>query len=598
MRAVTPTLRRIFLLGFLAGFTLAIESSCSPISGACSGCPGCCDASGTCMSGTADTACGSAGAACVACAGGSTCTAAGFCTGGSGGGAGGGTGGTGGTGGSIGGGTGGSGTTLLSGRVTYDFVPSVYDPVSKTGGLMFNQAVEKPVRNAVVRLVQGTTTLAEALTDESGNYSLRYTPGSAQVTVIALARTQTPVIVVQDNTDNNAVWAFGKNLAAGATTADLHATHGWQGSSYDPNTRLAAPFAVLDSMYIAAHRFMDVRSVAFPDLRVNWSPNNVPQSGDKTQGFIGTSHFSPQENMIYILGKDGVDTDEFDSHVIVHEWGHYFEKNLSRSDSPGGPHSGGEILDPRITFGEGWGNALASMLLPESVYADTSWNASGPYVFGFDAETEPTPTDDPNPGPFSESSVFRLLYHVYDTANHQPYDSVGTGLGPIYDVMTGFEKTTQAMTTVGSFITGLKQQASVNGAAVDTLLAHYNIGPITSSFGAGDINLAGMYTDASVLPFSGSIALGGGNPANSYQQNQYYVFNGTGGQVTVSANSTYDVAIAAYLRGVVQGSADNTTSGTETFSFNTQSGVTYVVVLTGYGNVSGDYTVTVNITSP
>jgi hypothetical protein len=72
----------------------------------------------------------------------------------------------------------------------------------------------------------------------------------------------------------------------------------------------------------------------------------------------------PSENEIYVLGKALVDTDEFDSHVIVHEWGHYFDANLARSDSPGGRHGPGDVLDPRIAFGEAWGNAVASMETP------------------------------------------------------------------------------------------------------------------------------------------------------------------------------------------------------------------------------------------
>lgn len=89
-------------------------------------------------------------------------------------------------------------------------------------------------------------------------------------------------------------------------------------------------------------------------LKVNWSVNNVPQSGDKARGLIRTSHFAPDDNQLYILGKDGVDTDEFDTHVIAHEWGHFYQANISRSDSTGGRHGPGDVLDPRLAFGEGW----------------------------------------------------------------------------------------------------------------------------------------------------------------------------------------------------------------------------------------------------
>jgi hypothetical protein len=375
---------------------------------------------------------------------------------------------------------------------------------------------------------------------------------------------------------------------------NLRAAHGWTGSAYDANGRAAAPFAILDSMFTASRAFMTVRpSVSFPPLKVNWSPNNVPQSGDKTQGLIGTSHFSPSENEIYVLGKEGADTDEFDSHVIVHEWGHYFEGNLARSDSPGGRHGPGDILDPRIAFGEAWGNSVAAMVLPETIYIDTNWNGGSQSGFGFDAETEPNPTDDPTPSAFSESSVLRVLYDIFDGSN-EPFDGFGVGLGPITDVLLGSQKNTDAMTTLASFVTGIKAQPGVNAAALNTLLAHSQIGPITSVYGDGDQGLRGMYTDAQ-LPYSAVMALGGGNSPNSWEQNQYYVFTGNGQTVTVSANSTQDVAITAYRRGTVVGSADANTAGTETFSFSSQQGVVYVMVLTGFGTTSGNYDINVSI---
>ena len=91
-----------------------------------------------------------------------------------------------------------------------------------------------------------------------------------------------------------------------------------------------------------------------------------------------------------------------------------------------------------------------------------------------------------------------------------------------------------------------------------------------------------MFT-AAPIPYNGGIALGGGFPANSYEQNQYYVFTGTRRHVTVSATSADDVAVQVFRRGEKLGSADATTSGTESFTFSSQSGQVYVVVLTGFG---------------
>jgi hypothetical protein len=497
----------------------------------------------------------------------------------------------------------GGGPRALSGTVTYDFVPATYNPATHAGTLSFAGATQRPVRAATVQVMKGATVLATTTTDGVGHYALSFTEpaGADPLQVVALAESTAPAIQVVDNTDQGAVWAVGASLDAVTTTKNLHATHGWTGTGYDAATRTAAPFAILDSMYTAARAFLAVRTFTFPGLVVNWSPNNAPTAGNPSLGQIGTSHFSPLENQIYILGKAGVDTDEFDSHVIVHEWGHYFEKNLSRSDSPGGPHGGGDVLDPRIAFGEGYGNALASMLLPESVYADTLWSGGSIVAFGFDAETEPTPTDDPTPGAFSETTVMRLLYDLFDAGAVEGFDGVGVGLGVIYDVLTGPERTTQALTTIGSFVAGLKAHASVTATtrtAIDTLLAHYSIGPITDEWGTGDPNLAAMYIAVPSFPATNRIFLGGGFESNKWQQNQYYVFTGNGSTVTVSATSTEDVGLVVYQAGVVVGTADVSYSGTETVHVSTTSGKPYVVSLVGFGATPGDYQVDLQFTSP
>lgn len=486
----------------------------------------------------------------------------------------------------------------VTGTVTYDFVPAAYDVATRAGGLTFAGAVPRPVRNGRVAVMAGATTLATGNTDASGRYSLTFTPpASGALQVVALASSSTPSIIVQDNTAAGAAWALGATLGSGSTQ-DLHATHGWTGSSYSAAGRLAAPFAILDSMYTASQAFMAVRpTVAFPTLRVNWSPNNVPQTGNKPAGLIGTSHFSPAENQIYILGKEGADTDEFDSHVIVHEWAHYFETNLSRSDSPGGPHSNGDILDPRLAFGEGYGNALAAMLLPESMYVDTVWSSGSIRAFGFDAETAPSPTDDAQPSAFSETTVMRLLYDLFDTGTNEGFDQASVGLGVIYDVLTGPEKTTDALTTIGSFITGLKAQPGINVTGVDTLLAQYQIGPITSQWGDGDPGLQAMYTQVGSVPYGVTLQFDGGFDSNKWQQNQYFVGTGTGSAITVTTTCTQDVDIKVYRSGTLVASA-LTNSGNETLSFSSLAGVKYVVVISGFGTTPGSYNVGVAITSP
>jgi len=579
---------RLMLLAALVTGAVVISgctstSNCSPAN-----CKGCCDSLDLCHASINDNFCGQGGNSCDVCIAGQSCSSAGTCQGTT----------TTGDGGVIIGADGGVvGGLSVSGRVTYDSVPSTFMPGSTNASLNFAGAVKKPVRNGVIQVVQGTRVIGSSTTDANGNYQVTYaSSGITEIRLFAVARTASPVIQVQDNTDGNATWPVSAAVGT-LKQIDLHAAHGWTGSAFEANARNASAFAVLDTMYTSAQAFIAARpSVVFPALKVNWSPNNTPQSGDLAQGLIGTSHFNRMSNQIFVLGKAGADIDEFDSHVIAHEWGHFFEFNLSRSDSPGGRHGPGDILDPRIAFGEAWGNALSAMVLNDPVYADCTWSAQGLGCFGWDSEREPTPTDDPTPSAFSESSVLRALYDLYDTTNvNEPYDQLALGLGPIYDTMVGPEKATPSVTTLASFIAGLKAQPTVSATAVDALLANWNIGSIRNEYGRDDSNLSDMFTDATTLPFTGGISLGGGNLPNTWQQNQYYVFEGTGASMTITAQATPDVAITLYQQGKVIQSADKTEGGTETITTPTVSGAPYVVVLTGFGQTPGDYDVSISI---
>lgn len=578
------------------------------------------------------TSCGLGGGQCVACVSGSTCqaglcldpsTGGGTATGGGGGSTGGGggtstgggsatgggtsTGGgsaTGGGGAATGGGTatgGGGGTSItVTGHVKYDFVPAVFDVANQVGTLDFAQTVQRPVRSGKVVVLEGTRVLGTAFTAVDGAYNVTFVPtGTGALSVVAMAVSQNPTITVKDNTSQGAIWSISAPVSVAGGTVELHATSGWTGRGYS-GVRTAAPFAILDSMFTAATAALVARpALQFPALSVNWSPNNTTDTnGSVEDGYLGSSYFDFELNEIFVLGKAGVDTDEYDNHVIVHEWGHYFEHNLARSDSMGGSHGTGDVLDPRDAFSEGWGDAASAIFLEDSIYADTSWTGSSIEAFGWDMETDSTPPDDPNPGPFSESSVMRIIYDAWDTANEVSFDRLALGTGGIIDTLVA-HRTTDAFITIGSFATALKARASVNAADVDALLAGYQVGAITTAFGDGDTALRAIYVPVSTLPFMSTATLDGRVEYNFAAQNVFYVFTGNGNRITVTANCSRDVGIAAYRRGVEVGSADALAGGgTESFNFNSTQGTIYVVNLTGYGSSNGTYTANVTVTSP
>jgi hypothetical protein len=148
---------------------------------------------------------------------------------------------------------------------------------------------------------------------------------------------------------------------------NLTATTGWGSSSYTGD-RAAAPFAILDAMYSGMQLVLATEPTAvFPPLDAFWSTGNTTAMGTPDDGGIGTSYYTSNPDggtpnpSLFLLGDADEDTEEFDDHVVLHEWGHYFEDNFSRSDSIGGQHGLGDSLDPRVAFGEGFATALAAI---------------------------------------------------------------------------------------------------------------------------------------------------------------------------------------------------------------------------------------------
>jgi hypothetical protein len=195
----------------------------------------------------------------------------------------------------------------------------------------------------------------------------------------------------------------------------------------------------------------------FPPLNAFWSINNTLTSpSDIDAGELSSSFYSSGIDSLFLLGDASVDTEEFDDHVTMHEWGHYFEDNFSRSDSIGGPHTIGQSLDARLAFGEGFATALAAIVLEDQQYCDTSVAGSNG-GFGLSTENENGGAQ----GWMNEMSVATLVYDLWDT-NVDGVDNSSIGFGPILDTMMGPQANTNALTSLFSFSTEL--QAMLGGA--------------------------------------------------------------------------------------------------------------------------------------
>lgn len=477
-------------------------------------------------------------------------------------------------------------TAVVSGNITYDRVPVT------ESGLDYSAIVSLPVRRTLVYAVHSSkgTILASTYTDNLGDYTFSVSANSA-IKIVVYSVSKDPVITIQDHlTTSNGQFAkyvmesTAFSLEEGvAVTKSLNAASGYNSTTNElSGTRVAAPFALLDTCLKSADFFLENRTIAFPDLIVNWGKNNTTNS-------IGTSHWDGEA--LYILGDADVDTDEYDSHVVVHEWGHYFEATLGRSDSVGGAHSDGDVLDPRVAFSEGWGNALSAMVLyPDSVYKDTGGPDQGGLNITIDIDSnnhEIIANPDYKIGWFSESSVQSILYDMFDPLADdadEDWDAVTMSSGDIYDIFTVDCKNSESLVTLFTFVDGFLTRNPSTTSAISDLLAKHTIDPIVDEFGTDETNDGGVVSSLPIYktmsvdtPFD--LDFEESAQVNFLANIQYLIISGVSGSGNITATGSGSKTIELSNKGVLlDGSSGAGSIAITNFSFDETK--TYILVVT------------------
>ncbi len=324
----------------------------------------------------------------------------------------------------------------VSGRITYDRIP--FEGRSYKG-LDYSKTVALPARGVTVQLLDGSSRVVQkTATDAQGAYTMQVNRDlSLRVRVVAELRGSNGAawdIQVRDNTQGNAQYVLEGSLANVGSgphqVRNLHAASGWTGEAYTA-ARSAAPFAILDSLYDAVQTVVAADpTLVLPPLSVYWSSGNIAIDGDLSEGHIGTSFYTSAGPSIYLLGAADNDSDEYDRGVVQHEFGHYLEHQLGRTESIGGSHSQTSRLDMRVAFGEAWGNAFAGMVSGDPVYRD-SLGVSQSLGFAINVENRSFS----NQGWYSEAAVQAFLYDLFDSQNDNS-DHLSLGFKPIYEVLT------------------------------------------------------------------------------------------------------------------------------------------------------------------
>lgn len=398
--------------------------------------------------------------------------------------------------------------TQITGKITYDRVLHAED-----GSLDYTQIKQQPARGVIVEALSATgEVIGSAITNLDGSYELEVDVNTdirlqAKAQMLSSEKPRWNFRVT-DNTQDNALYVMQGGLVNTGQNAqqirDLHAPLGWTGNGYT-EPRVSAPFAILDSVYLAATTFSSIDSeIEFPLLEMRWSPNNRTLIGQRALGQIGTSAYLPdvgEGGAIYLLGEENRDTDEFDPHVILHEWAHYFEHQISRADSVGGLHSLQDRLDARVAFSEGWSNAFAAIITGDPIYKDSSGTEQSK-GFSFDLRN----SNVQNPGWYNEASVGSALYDIMRDQSVEGEDTA-TSLSPIYEVMQSdsFVKGS-VFATIFSLADGLRTALPQQASQINQRLEAYAITG-RGVYGDGERNAGAI---RSSLPVYKEVRVNGG----------------------------------------------------------------------------------------
>ncbi|MBK9502624.1 MAG: hypothetical protein IPO06_25230 [Leptospiraceae bacterium] len=362
-----------------------------------------------------------------------------------------------------------SGTVNVSGTINYENVPLN----TTTSTLVTSGITNRPARGVLVKLLDSSSnTVTSTSTDSSGAYTITGASVSTSTfTIVAVAqmvKTTSPTYnfqVVNTVTSGSVGTAYAVSSSS-TTTSSCTTSCTVNVTALDSN-RGSGPFSILDVVYTAIQKILTANSTTvFPALNIKWT------SSSNTGSFFTTSTSTcgtGVNNCIVLLGNRSSDSDEFDRHVIAHEFTHYLESALSRSDSIGGSHSSNDTLEPRIAYGEGLGNAMGAIFLDDPIYTDT--RASGGFTINMETGTHT------NNGFYSEGSVQSVIWDLYDSvsdAKNSQTDNLNYSFTKIWNAVIAL-KTINSITYIHEFIIALKAANTGDTTAINNILTMESI---------------------------------------------------------------------------------------------------------------------------
>lgn len=235
--------------------------------------------------------------------------------------------------------------------------------------LGFNEAkvVYKPVRHAVVDLLDGNGTILQSVaTDAQGRFMLDpVAPQPVQLRVLAKGAAATGYAVEVSDLSGN-LYAVTKPLDTATLGTDI-------ALDISIASGAAAAYNVYDALTVGMQFLHELSGATPPALAAFWAPGN----NNGTYFCSGyDAAYCQRGGGIYVYSNSYYgDTDEFDDDVLWHEFGHYVAANFSKDDSHGGCHLlTSNDLDLRLSWSEGWGDFMPAAI--------KSWAGSSAQTLG------------------------------------------------------------------------------------------------------------------------------------------------------------------------------------------------------------------------
>lgn len=546
-------------------------------------------------------------------------------------------------------------TTSYSGGVTVTGTATYNRRQVTTGPCQLGASVSGgPIRFAEVNVLSNGQIIQCGETDANGQFSVVVPANiNAEIRINSRGDNNHVKVSVLDSPNVNGYYSLSHTFS----TVGASGTYAIGGLNA-PVTGdiLGGAFAIYDNIvkanqvlrYLVCGTSVNTTCAGFsvaPKATVYWAPGVNP--GTYFGSSSAVSFYEVGASKLYILGgingnTTTQDTDHFDEAVVVHEYAHFLDDQLSKSDSRGGFHNGNFVLDARLVWGEGWANFLSSVIRNNTKYTDTFGNTSGSTGCFFDYDLDlnggvPGALDiavGTGEGVFREMAIARALWDAVDPIENLPAagtvgaDGGGTddnatdavnqagnsSFTKFWNLMVGTWKTTTAnFRNAGRFFE-LLADATINASSVLTFqkilndTTHY-AKPLPTAAGACNITIDAIA--ANNCPSAPVLCTAGQRHyccSNQYYNNDFYDVNWDGSFTTIAitrVSGTANLDLYLYKQGYDFGSdntdavrTSTTAGGDESINLSGLSHGRYLLnvsVATAGGNpASTDYQIRVN----